>query len=73
MVNRSTQLGGFMDAANIEYERARGVAKLYYAMKEVKTYLKTMELNGHVPILARHQKIMLEIDSALNQRKVIFK
>lgn len=59
----------------LEREHRQRLAKsiVYQALKDTKTYLKLMELHGHVPILRPHQKIMAEIDSALEQRKELFK
>ena len=54
------------------FDKALAVSILYQAMKDTKTYLKTMELQGHVPMLRPHQKIMAEINSALEQRKDLF-
>lgn len=56
---------------DLEYYLA--VAKLYKALRETKWYLKTMEIQGHVPIMARHNKIMEVIQDGLSTRKVLFK
>ena len=45
---------------------------IYMALRDTKSYLKTMEIQGHVPLLSPHNKIMAEIESALEQRKDLF-